>query len=182
MKSVLTKISYMAFGCLLTLIGYYFGNVDNNSADAQVVKKAVKTADELRCRRLVIVDDNARTRVALNKDGMQMSNEMGHIRISIHINKSTDGGTVQVLSDGLSTGAAAELNVDEYGGSLSLWNKFIDTPVLRACITDKGEGIVITRDRAGDQTSSSGSRGVHMFKDPRIFIPRDFSIPIYFQQ
>ena len=35
MKKVLTKIGYMAFGSLLTLIGYHFGNIDNNSANAQ---------------------------------------------------------------------------------------------------------------------------------------------------
>ena len=35
MKKVMEKVIFMAVGSLLTIIGYHFGTVDNNSANAQ---------------------------------------------------------------------------------------------------------------------------------------------------
>ena len=59
----------MAVGSLLTLIGYHFGNIDNNSADAQlVVKKSAPIVDEIRCHKLVIVGDDETQHITLGTD------------------------------------------------------------------------------------------------------------------
>ena len=54
MKNILTKLSYMALGRLLTLIGYHFGNIENNTADAQ----GLDVQEKIFCRSLAIVDEN----------------------------------------------------------------------------------------------------------------------------
>ena len=84
MKKILTKLSYMAFGSLLMLIGYHFGNIDNNSADAQgIVKENAPIVRELRCRSLVIVDDDNTPRITLG------TNQFGHGEIQIYNEKGT---------------------------------------------------------------------------------------------
>jgi hypothetical protein len=55
MKNVSTKIAYMVIGSLLTIIGYHFANIDHNAAEAE---KEDPIVDEIRCRRLVIVDED----------------------------------------------------------------------------------------------------------------------------
>ena len=67
MKTILTKMTYMAIGSLLTLIGYHFGNIDNNSANAQirVTPQETEIVDEIRCRELVIVGDDDTPRITL---------------------------------------------------------------------------------------------------------------------
>ena len=171
MKNVLTKISYMAFGCLLTVIGYHIGNVDNNSVNAQ--SESIETIDELRCRSLVIVDENDTSRVKLDKEGIQVCDEFGVARVSIYVRENTGGGAVLVLGDGPPTSAAAMLNVDSNGGNLLLWNQFVKSPVLEAVITAKGEGIIVTRDRAGDKSGFLGSVGDHKYHlSPSLNIPR----------
>ncbi len=55
MKKFLTKIGYMAFGRLLTIIGYHFGNVDNNSVNAQQpLGTFVEIVDKIRVRQVEI--------------------------------------------------------------------------------------------------------------------------------
>ena len=44
------------------------------------------------------------------------------------------------------------LGVDRNGGCMALWNKLIDTVVVNAAITNKGEGYVGTNDKAGYTT------------------------------
>ncbi len=43
----------MAFGSLFTLIGYHFGNIDNNIAETQRIPRE-NAQDELRCRSLYL--------------------------------------------------------------------------------------------------------------------------------
>ena len=69
MKNVSTKIAYMVIGSLLTIIGYHFGNIDNNAAEAEKedrppmgfrigAERDDPIADEIRVRRLVIVGED----------------------------------------------------------------------------------------------------------------------------
>lgn len=88
MKNILTKVGYTAFGCLLTLIDYHFGNIDNNRANAQgIVKEKPEIVDEIRCRRLVIVGDDDTHPIILGTDdfdrgSIQIFNEKGHAEFS----------------------------------------------------------------------------------------------------
>lgn len=174
MKNVLTKMGYMAIGCLLTLIGYHFGGVENNSVNAQQSSEsAANIVDKIRVRQLEIVDDNDTLRVRLDRDGIEIFNAMGIARARIFV-KEDGGGAVAMLGPGAAPGAAL-LDVDENGGRISLWNKFVAKPVLQAIITDKGEGVIVTRDRAGEDTDHLGSTGRHTYDEtPYLFsLPRE---------
>ena len=116
MKNVLTKMGYMAIGCLLTIIGYHFGNVENNSVSAQQSSEsATNIVDKIRVRQLEIVDDDDTPRVKLDRDGIKVYNAMRVLRAAIGVNQN-DSGMVLVLGEGPPTGAAALLDVDEFGG------------------------------------------------------------------
>ena len=165
MKNILTKLGYMAFGCLLTLIGYHFGNVDNNSVDAQgIVKEKAEIVDEIRCRKLVIVGDDDTKRIILETDfrdrgSIGIRNEDGAQRIFLGI-RQNDSGSLQVSGSKEFGSMAAELGVDDYGGFMALWNKVLDKSVLEAGITSKGHGYIVIRDKAGEQLRVMGPLGI----------------------
>lgn len=177
MKKILTKIGYMAFGSLLTLIGYYFGSIDNNSANAQESKvvrpylldRTYSIVDEVHCRRLVILGDDEGDRITLETDlydrGMiTIYNEKWAERIALRITNNTDSGILEITGKE-SGGPAASLGVDINGGFMALFNNVNDKTVLQAAITNKGEGFIITRDKVGYQTGAVGPEGASIFKD-----------------
>ena len=171
MKNILTKVGYMAFGSLLTLIGYHFGNIDNNSADAQVFTiedPKPEIVDEIRCRKLVIVGDDDTQRIRLVTD----SSDRGEIRIynenwagRVYLGVASDDTGLFTISGKESGGVAAGLGVDDHGGFMALWNKVFDKPVVQASITNKGEGFIFTHDKTGYQTDSAGSPGPHILQE-----------------
>ena len=179
MKKILTKVGYMAFGSLLTLIGYHFGNIDNNSANAQesigepvtIVHPENKTFDEVRCRRLVIVGDDNTPRVTLWTDlsdsgKIEIYNENGARRIFLGVTDAgtlDDSGTVEVSAKGAGS-VSGVLGVDPNGGFIALYNKFIDYPVVNVAITKKGDGLVQTRDKDNHRTDSMGPQGLSKFE------------------
>ena len=164
MKNILTKVSYMAFGCLLTIIGYHFGNIDNNSANAQ---EHTPILDEVRCRRLVIVGDDNTPRINLgttflDSGYIQIYNEDGtRVFLGVDLN---DSGIVTIQGKD-SGGVAARLGVDQYGGYMALWNKVIDKAVLITAINDKGEGCVFTLDKGGYQTGTLGPKEISIIRN-----------------
>ena len=114
MKNVLTKVSYMAFGGLLTLIGYYFGSIDNNSADAQENTRRgvpVEIVNELWCRSLVVVggvDDTPRIRLETDPDDrgfIEIYNEDAEPRMFLGV--TTDKGLIKMNGE-VSGGTAVQ--------------------------------------------------------------------------
>lgn len=134
MKNVLTKVSYMAFGSLLTLIGYHFGNIDNNSANAQENTRRmvpVEIVNDLWCRSLVVVggeDDTPRIRLETD---------------------TADRGVIEIYNEDAAGGTTVQLSTDSNGGYIALFNKVSNIAVSRVGVTDKGEGFVTTLDKAG---------------------------------
>ena len=55
MKKKLGKLMYMGLGALIALGGYFFGTLHNNNVDAQHPSDGVEF-DEIRCRKLTVVD------------------------------------------------------------------------------------------------------------------------------
>ena len=177
MKKILTKMGYMAFGSLLTLIGYYFGNIDNNSANAQesreggyatIIRPENKTFDEVHCRRLVIYGNDHTPRVTLATDrsdsgSIEIYSENGARRIFLGLDNVIDAGTLEVSAKGAGS-VSGVLGVDHNGGFLALYNKLIDYPVFYAVITNKGDGLAQTRDRDNHRTNSIGPQGVSEFQ------------------
>ena len=166
MKNILTKVGYMAFGSLLTLIGYHFGNIDNNTADAQITLPDIENAiihDEIRCRKLVIVGDDNTPRITLWKTVidsgmMQIYDEEGTSRVRLGVASSdnnNDIGVLQIRARELG-GSAVFLGSDANGGFMSLYNKVSDKPILQTGITNKGEGFILTRDKVGYNTWNAG--------------------------
>ena len=164
MKKILAKFSYMAFGCLLTLIGYHFGNIDNNSANAQlVVEKSTPIVDEIRCRKLVIVGEDDTPRITLVTNSLDrgvilIGNENEARRIFLGVDRN-DYGLLEVYGREPED-LAATLGGDNNGGFVALFNKVLDRSVLQAGITDKGEGVLLTSDKAGSNTGGVGPKGV----------------------
>ena len=160
----------MAFGCLLTLIGYHFGNIDNNSVETQViVQKVVPIVDEIRCRSLVIVGDDDTPCITLNTnlfDGGQINiyNEDGTRRIWLGVASNYDSGGLEI-SGKESGSTAVMLGTDNEGGFMALFNKVLDKPVIQASITIKGEGFIFTRDEVGNQIDVVGPIGRSTFKE-----------------
>ena len=137
MKTILTKVTYMAIGSLLTLIGYHFGNIDNNSADAQLLDTSQETeiVDEIRCRKLVIVGKDDTPRITLKThllDGgvIQISNENGFQKVALGVADNLDKGFIRTEAlDITSSNIAhfgdirARLHTDEFDiASLSLYH------------------------------------------------------------
>lgn len=71
MKKVMEKVIFMAVGSLLTIIGYHFGTVDNNSANAQLDENPFRpngVFNAIACRALAITDANGTPRIILGVD------------------------------------------------------------------------------------------------------------------
>lgn len=163
MKNILTKASYMALGCLLTLIGYHFGNVDNNSANAQ---ENAPIVDVIRCRSLVIVGGDNTHRIILGTDRFDRGdigvyNEEGARRVYLGVAggiHNVDSGVLEIQAKE-SGSVSAGLGVDANGGYMALWNKVLDEPVIQASVTGKGHGSIVIRDTAGTQIGVMGPLG-----------------------
>ena len=172
MKKVFEKVSYMAVGSLLTLLGYHFGNMDNTTANAQVTIErygAGAIEDVLLCRSLVIHGDDNTPRIRLGTDiydcgEIEIFNEKGERRILLHISqdfrRDVDGGALELSGKGTGS-VAAILSVNANGGYLGLHNKRIVHPVIEASVSTDGEGVILTKDRVGSQTGFVGSPRNH---------------------
>ena len=107
MKNILTKLSYMAFGCLLTIIGYHFGNIDNNNADAQTSFMPVPIDDRILCRRLIIVGKDNTPRITLEADRFDRGKiEIGdehrirRVYLGIDAVDGVEGGAIELSAKG----------------------------------------------------------------------------------
>lgn len=159
MKNVLTKITYMVIGSILTLIGYHFGNIDNNTADAQ---KDDPIVDEIQCRRFVIVGKDNTPRIILNTHfdygRIEIVNQEGAERLRLGT-KNFDGfeaGYIDVLSE--PELLVSSIGSDAYGGFMIIYNRSGSThrPVVHAASTERGHGIVVTADKDGQVGKAIG--------------------------
>ena len=101
MKNVLTKMGYMAIGCLLTIIGYHFGNVENNSVTAQQSSESTGTeiVGKLRVRQLEIVgnDDTPQIILGTNLDGAEIKFIGEDNTPRIRLVKKSDRARIEIL-------------------------------------------------------------------------------------
>lgn len=153
MKSVSTKIAYMVIGSILTIIGYHFGNIDNNTAEAQ---RDDPIDDEIRCRRLVLVGDDDTPRIILETS----PGDDGRIRIGNQNRKLRVVLGVAVI-DGIETGeihvidtedkVAGSIASDMHGGYMAVYSRDGATrrPLAQISTTEKGNGVVSVRDKDG---------------------------------
>ena len=136
--NILTKMSYMAFGSLLTLIGYHFGNIDNDSANAQIVITPSETEiiDEIRCRNRIVVGDDDTPRGALgtndvDRGAIVIYNEDEVRRIFIGVALERDQGMLAMNAKDSSGETTVQLSTDNKGGYTGLWNNVLDTPFFK---------------------------------------------------
>ena len=163
MKKNLTKLGYMAFGCLLTLIGYHFGNVDNNSANAQItVRENAPIVDEVRCRKLVIVGDDNTPRIKLSVDLLDWGvieiagkDQIRRVYVGVDTLDGFESGIIELSAKDSGSNSVA-LGTDLYGGYMALYNRIPASrkPVVHASITPEGRGAIVVRDTTGQQTDS----------------------------
>ena len=189
MKNIVTKLSYMALGGLLTLIGYHFGNIENNTADAQVAADEVK--DVIRCRKLIIVGKGGgfyglgNDRIVLettdmDRGSISIYNEDGLLpRILLGVANNADTGFLKVYGpdnrSGVELGVgtdgarmtlynslsdrAVELGAGTDGGEMQLYNKARNSAVFKAGVTIDGRGYAVTLGIDGQQTDGIGPKG-----------------------
>ena len=151
MKKVLTKIGYMAFGSLLTLIGYHFGNIDNNTANAQqALEKTENIVDKLRVRQLEIVgnDNSPRIYLGTNLDKGQIvvvdDNDVPHLTLKTN----SEGGRIDVQDD-LGKNRL-KLSVDKDGsGDIRVLGDNSDSVILLGSAASKRGGVIQFNDSLG---------------------------------
>ena len=63
------KLTYMALGCLFTIIGYTIASLSGNPVDAQpqADKSEPTVVDEIVCRKLRVVDENGKSLVTIGE-------------------------------------------------------------------------------------------------------------------
>ena len=144
MKKVLTKVGYMAFGSLLTLIGYHFGDIDNNSVNAQQPsERVVNIVDKIRVRQLEIVGNDNSPRIYLGTDL-----DKGQIKFvgdddtpHISLRTTSQGGQINVHDSSGKT--KLDLRIKEGGpGTIDLFNRH-EKPVVTLDTTDEIAGITV---------------------------------------
>lgn len=114
MKKVSTKIGYMVIGSLLTIIGYHFGNVDNNSVNAQGTSNEI--VNKLRVRQIEIVDSENQP--------------------SIYLGTDLDRGQIKFVGD--SDTSQLSLKATSRGGQIVLSNKSGKQKIRLELLEDRG--------------------------------------------
>lgn len=138
MKKFLTKIGYMAFGSLLTIVGYHFGNVDNNSVNAQeTFQTPVEIVDKLRVRQLEIVGNDNSPRIYLGTD--------------------LDRGQIKFVSD--SDTSQISLKATSHGGQIKLHN-VSGKHKISLSLTGDGRGSIMIGEKAGVVLTETDNGGV----------------------
>ena len=148
MKNVLRKIAYMVIGSLLTIIGYHFGNIENNTADAQE-KTDNPIVDEIRCRHLLIVNEDGERVVSITTGdtagGIGIYNNEGTEVVSITTG-DTGGGIGIYNNEGTEVvGLAA---ASHGSGGIELHNKDKKRVVQLGTYAD-GRGALVISDKDG---------------------------------
>ena len=164
------KLIYMALGGTFTLLGYTLANLGND-VTAQSEPTIV---DQIVCRQLRIVDAQDRTVAILGdylNDILSVYNTEGHQVVGIGRDKN--GGSVIVnhnsgeravsigigirYKEGLiyvkdkNGESSIELGMDKYGAGMAIFNRGKKN-VLQASVSDRGYGIIRTRDKNGYKT------------------------------
>ena len=159
MKKVLTKVGYMAFGSLLTLIGYHFGNIDNNSVNAQQPsERVVNIVDKIRVRQLEIVGNDNSPRIYLGTDL-----DKGQIKFVgdddtpyISLRTTSQGGQINVHDSSGKTKLDLRIKKDD-NGTIDLFNRH-EKLVVKIGATDEDAGAVAVH--AGPESKATVFLGV----------------------
>ena len=113
---------------LLTIIGYHFGNVDNNSVNAQeTFQTPVEIVDKLRVRQLEIVGNDNSPRIYLGTD--------------------LDRGQIKFVGD--SDISQMSLKATSNGGHIELHNRYGKPKILLDHKDDRGRIMILGEDETG---------------------------------
>lgn len=138
MKNILTKIGYMTFGCLLTLIGYHFGNIDNNSVNAQeALGTPVEIVNKLRVRQIEIVGNDNSPRIYLGTD--------------------LDRGQIKFVGD--SDTSQMSLKATSNGGQIKLHNRSGKPKIFLDHKEDRGRIRILGENERGRVTLTENDNG-----------------------
>ena len=142
------KLKYMVLGGLLTLAGFMFGNMNNNT-EAQL---GSQTIGELTVRTLFVLDkiivqrgQEVRVIISSNLNGGQVAT-FGPDGAVAGIGIDEHGGSV-VTSD-VTGKSAADISSDENGGAVSIFSRDEKSGVLLRI--ENGVGVVMATDRFGN--------------------------------
>ena len=142
------KLKYIVFMGLLVLVGFVFGNM-NNDTDAQ---SKSDTVDKLTVRKLTVLEDitviaddgEPRVVISWDEDGGKVTC-LGPERIrAADLLVGEMGGVIAVFGR---NGGGAGLSVDETGGAVAIFPVDGKNGGAALSISDDGDGLIITRDR-----------------------------------
>ena len=145
------KLQYIVFMGLLVLVGFVFGNMNDNT-DAQ---SKSDTVGKLTVRKLTVLEDitviaddgEPRVVISSNEDGGEVTclGPEGIRAADLLVGEM--GGVIAVV--GRNDGGAG-LSVDETGGAVAVFPIDGKNGGAALSISDDGDGLVITRDRFGE--------------------------------
>ena len=170
------KLAYMAIGCVFTLAGYFLatlgaGGFNPQNATAQDNTKQV--IDEIVCRKIRVVNADGRTIAVL--EASAMSQDMSAFTLYYYLKKGDRFPTYKLRQTPLSIRFEERKPLDRSKRETSIGVGMLDivgfenalrlsedsitifkdrTNVLQAGIHNKGGGMIITRDKLGDETGS----------------------------
>ena len=129
------KLTYMALGCLFTIIGYILASLSGNPVDAQSQenKSEPTVIDEIVCRSLKVVDENGKTLVAISE------HPIGRGYIDVH---QPNGEFTSITGDSISIGDPDEIEgffISKRGVSINYQNH---KNIVFMGIGDSNEGII----------------------------------------
>ena len=143
------KLKYMVLGGLLTLAGFMFGNMNNNT-EAQL---GSQTIGELTVRTLLVLDkiivqrgQEVRVIISSNLNGGQVATFGPDGKAVAGIGIDEHGGSV-VTSD-VTGKSAVDISSDENGGAVSIFSRDEKSGVLLRI--ENGVGVVMATDRFGN--------------------------------
>lgn len=173
------KLTFMAFGSILTLAGYLLATPTRDVTAQSETDKAT-VFDEIYCRELNIVDENGKTRVTIgtisnggfmsvdNADGrsvvtisttsrggfMLVNHADGGTAVSIGIGDTSKEGFVTVGSKSTIEGrrGSIQLTANEYGGAMNIYGKTDNKTRVVIGINERGHGTINTWDKNGYRT------------------------------
>lgn len=125
MKNLSTKIAYMVIGSILTIIGYHFGNIENNAADAQgTVATSTEIINKIRVRQIEIVGNDNSPRIYMGTD--------------------LDRGQIKFVGD--SDTSQMSLKAASNGGQIKLHNRSGKQKILLGLSDDRGRIMIVGED------------------------------------
>lgn len=102
MKKQLERLTYMSFGVLIAVVGYFFGTLQSDHVDAQIDPANVEY-NKISCRSLTVVDEDGKARIVLGAGNhasvIGILDENGKPRIHFLMDDTNNSGAISISDE-----------------------------------------------------------------------------------